>query len=147
MPWSSRPMGTRRAVDRRGAFRMRGHVQRRGKHSWRLKWDLSRDPRTGIRITKQKTVIGTKREAEAELARVLGSIQAGRYIDPTKMTVGELLAKWRDDVASVSVAAKTLERYRDHVDRLIAGLGSIPLVRLHPLAIQDFYTELRQHGH
>jgi len=122
-------------------------VQRRGKHSWRLKWDLSRDPRTGIRIIKQKTVVGTKREAEGELARVLGSIQAGRYVDPNKMKVGELLAKWRDDVASASVSAKTLERYCEHVDRLIAGLGSIPLARLQPLAIQDFYTELRQHGH
>jgi hypothetical protein len=99
-------------IQRWGEPTMRGHVQRRGKHSWRLKWELSRDPRTGTRITRQKTVVGTKREAEAELARVLGAIQAGRYVDPTKMTVGDLLAKWRDDVASVSVAAKTFGSLR-----------------------------------
>src|SRR5690606_33930217 len=101
----------------------------------------------GSRITKQKTVSGTKRDAEAELARILGSIQNGAYVDPTKMTVGELLTKWRDEIASVQVSAKTKERYDDHVDRIIMGLGSIPLSRLQPLAIQSFYNELRSNGH
>jgi integrase len=126
---------------------MRGHIQRRGKKSWRLKWDLGTDPVTSARLTKQKTVTGTKREADAELARILGSIQTGSYVDPTKMTVSELLAKWRDEVASVEVSAKTMERYRDHVDRLIGGLGHYPLSRLQPLAIQSFYNDLRRSGH
>jgi integrase len=126
---------------------MRGHIQRRGRHSWRLKWDVGKDHVTGRRLTKQKTVTGSKREAEAELARDLGSIQAGSYVDPTKMTVGGLLAKWRDEVAAVEVSAKTMERYREHVDRLIAGLGRIPLSRLQPLAIQSFYNDLRRNGH
>ena len=119
---------------------MRSHIQRRGKHSWRLKWDLGTDPNTGARITKQKTVIGTKRDAETELTRVLRSLDAGSYVDPTKMTVAELLTKWRDEVAFTQVSAKTAERYGEHVERLIAGLGSIPLPRLQPLAIQSFYS-------
>lgn len=126
---------------------MRGHIQRRGQRSWRLKWDLGKDHVTGKRLTKQKTVTGSKRDAEAELARVLGSIQTGHYVDPTKMTVGELLAKWRDEVASAEVSAKTMERYGDHVARLIGGLGRIPLSKLQPLAIQSFYSELRHDGH
>ena len=126
---------------------MRGHIQRRGTKSWRLKWDLGRDPITGARRPRQKTVRGTKREAEAELARVLGSIQTGTYVDPTKITVGELLAKWRDDVAAVQVSAKTLERYTEHVDRLIVGLGGIPLSQLQPLAIHSLYNDLRRNGH
>lgn len=91
--------------------------------------------------------MGTKREAEAELARVLGSIQTGNYVDPTKITVGELLAKWRDEVAVFQVSAKTFERYAEHVDRLVSGLGRIPLSRLHTLAIQSFYNDLRKSGH
>jgi len=127
---------------------MRGHIQRRGKKSFRLKWDLGTDPATSARLTKQKTVTGTKREAEAELARILGSIQTGCYVDPKKMTVSELLAKWRDEVASVEVSAKITERYREHVDRLVGGLGLIiPLSRLQPLAIQSFYNDLRRSGH
>ncbi|MGH8615140.1 MAG: tyrosine-type recombinase/integrase, partial [Gammaproteobacteria bacterium] len=93
------------------------------------------------------TVKGTKREAEAELACILGSIQSGSYVDPTKMSVGELLGKWREEVASVQVSAKTMERYGEHIDRLISGLGGIPLSRLQPLAIQAFYSGLRKSGH
>jgi integrase len=78
---------------------------------------------------------------------VLGSIQTGSYVDPTKMTVGELLTKWRDEVAAVEVSAKTLERYAEHVERLIVGLGRIPLSRLQPLTIQAFYNDLRKSGH
>ena len=125
---------------------MRGLIQRRGK-SWRLKWDIGNDPFTGRRLTKQKTVVGTKREAEAELARVLGSIQTGTYVDPTKMTVGELLTKWRDEVAAVQVSAKTLERYAEHVERLVGGLGRVPLSRLQPLSIEALYNDLRRCGH
>jgi integrase len=126
---------------------MRGHIQRRGTKSWRLKWEIGRDPVTGARRTKQKTVRGTKRQAEAELARILGSLQSGTYVDPTKMTVAELLAKWRDEVAAVEVSTKTLERYTEHVDRLIVGLGHIPLSQLQPLTIQSLYTDLRRSGH
>jgi integrase len=126
---------------------MRGHIQRRGKRSWRLKSDLGRHGATGERITKQKTVVGTKRDAEAELSKLLGSIQNGTYVDPTKMTVGELLAKWRDEVAAAEVSAKTMERYAEHIDRIVAGLGAIPLARLQPLAIQSFYNNLRRTGH
>jgi len=126
---------------------MRGHIQRRGKKSWRIKWDLGADPITAARVTKQKTVTGTKREAEAELARVLGSIETGNYVDPTKMTVAELVTKWRDEIAAVQVSAKTKERYDDHLGRIIAALGSIPLSRLQPLTIQSFYGDLRKNGH
>lgn len=126
---------------------MRGHIERRGKRSWRLKWELGLDPLTGERQTRRKTVQGTKRDAEAELARILGSLQSGTYVDPNKVLVREVLERWRDDVAAARVSAKTLERYRDHVDRLIEGLGQIPLMRLQPLKIQDFYRDLRARGH
>jgi integrase len=126
---------------------MRGHVQRRGRKSYRLKWDLDVDPKTGKRVTKYRTVKGTKRDAEAELARILGAIQMGAYVDPTNITVSTFLIKWRDDVVATSVSRKTLERYGDHIDRIIAALGSVRLAKLTPLAIQSFYTELRSSGH
>ena len=40
---------------------MRGHIQRRGENSWRLKFDLGRDPATGRRVTRYATFRGTKR--------------------------------------------------------------------------------------
>ena len=45
-----------------------GHIQQRGKQSWRLKFDLGRDPATGKRLSRFVTFKGTKREAQAELS-------------------------------------------------------------------------------
>ena len=126
---------------------MRGSLERRGQRSWRLKWDLGVDPATGKRVIKRKTARGTKREAEAELARILGAIQGGTYTDPTRITVGELVTKWRDEVAAHEVSAKTFERYAEHADRIISALGRIPLTRLQPLQILEFYGDLRRNGH
>jgi len=47
---------------------MKGHLQRRGKNSWRLKFDLDRDA-AGIRSTRYVTVTGTKAQAQATRAR------------------------------------------------------------------------------
>ena len=46
---------------------MRGNLTRRGKSSWRLKFDLGTDPVTGKRLTQYETVRGTKKEAQAEV--------------------------------------------------------------------------------
>jgi integrase len=40
-----------------------GTITQRGKTSWRLKFDLGRDPLTGKRQTRYVTFKGTKREA------------------------------------------------------------------------------------
>lgn len=125
---------------------MRGHIERRGPRSWRLKWDIGADPGSGARQIRRKTVNGTKKAAEAELARILAAIETGAYVDPHRMSVGELLERWRDDVAAVEVSAKTLERYHEHVARLIEGLGTIPLLKLRALDEQAFYRVLRATG-
>jgi hypothetical protein len=48
-----------------------GHIRRQGDGSWEIKFDLGRDPLTGRRITKYRTFRGNKREAQAELTRLL----------------------------------------------------------------------------
>jgi hypothetical protein len=50
---------------------MSGHVRRRGERSWELKFDIRRGPFTGRRKTRYHSFKGTKREAQAELTRLL----------------------------------------------------------------------------
>jgi ATP/maltotriose-dependent transcriptional regulator MalT len=57
---------------------MRGHIQQRGKASWRLKVFVGRDA-SGVRRYRQRTVRGTRREAERELARVVVEVDEGRH--------------------------------------------------------------------
>ena len=50
-----------------------GHIRRQGESSWEIKFDLGRDHSTGRRITKYRTIKGTKRKAQEELTRLLKS--------------------------------------------------------------------------
>jgi hypothetical protein len=45
---------------------MRENITRRGRHSWRLKYDVG-DDEAGKRVIVYKTVKGTRRDAEKEL--------------------------------------------------------------------------------
>ena len=91
---------------------MKGHIQRRGKQSWRLKFDIGDDPLTGQRRTQYKAVKGKRADAERELRAVLFRHDKGFAIDPSKKTVAKFLDDWLDDVAPQRVAPKSLERYR-----------------------------------
>jgi integrase len=123
-----------------------GHIQRRGKSSWRLKYDLGRDPKTGVRIIKYKTVRGKKSEAQAELRRLLGTVDVGRHVDPGKMTVGDWLKQWLEE-ARHTTSPKTHERYSEIVNlHLHPALGAIQLAKFAPVHIQGFYSDALKSG-
>src|SRR5215472_6762979 len=113
-----------------------GHIRQRGKQSWLLKFDLGRDA-SGKRVTRHITFRGTKREAQAELNRLLSRRNEGTYIDPTKMTVGEYLQHWLVVHVDRRVAAKTAARHRGIVQHQIAPrLGNVPMRKLTAVHIE-----------
>lgn len=71
---------------------MKGNLTRRGRHSWRLKYDVSDG--NGQRGTRYVTLRGTRREAQAQAVKVLASVASGMHIDPSAETVGEFIARW-----------------------------------------------------
>ena len=76
---------------------MRGHIRRRGKSSWELKFDLGRDPLTGRRLIKTKNVKGTKRDAERELRNLLTAVDGGtsrRRWPPHARRMARQVAQW-----------------------------------------------------
>lgn len=124
-----------------------GNITRRGKSSWRIKYEIGRDPVTGERQTRFLTVRGTKKDARRALTRVLHEIDEGAYADATKESVGEYLERWLRDYAKVNVAPKTFERYSEIVTRhLKPALGAIVLKDLKPLQIQGYYTDALESG-
>ena len=102
---------------------MRGNITRRGKHSWRIKYDVGTDE-DGTRLIQYKTIKGTKREAQTELARLLTELSDGRYIAPSTETVATYALHWLDTVAAMSdkVSPSSLERYRTRVEAYIVPL-------------------------
>ena len=103
-----------------------GHIQRRGSNSWRLKFDLGRDPATGRRSTRYVTFRGTKRDAQAELARLITQAHEGTFVDPSKLTVAQYLTSWIADAETISLGAKTAERYRGLINnQIVPYLGAL----------------------
>src|SRR3569832_901949 len=110
---------------------MTGHIRRRGERSWELKFDAGNDPGTGKRKTRYASFKGTKREAEAELVRLVNAHNEGVSVDPSKLTVAEYLRALLD---RLDVTPKTLERYKQLAEQqIIPHLGAKILQKLRPL--------------
>ena len=124
-----------------------GTVIRRGRKSWRIKFDLERDPETQERRICYVTVKGTRSDAEKELRRRLTAIDKGMHVDPSALTVAEYLDEWLDGVAPATVAPKALERYRGLCKNQIGPhLGNAQIQKLRPADIAAWHQALGKTG-
>ena len=122
---------------------MRGSITRRGKHSWRIKFDINSPG--GARQTRYVTVRGRRQDAERELARLVTAAHDGTLVEPAKITVAESLRAWLS--GPHGLAGKTAERYRDlAAQQIIPHLGAIPLQKLRPSHVADWHTTLLTSG-
>jgi integrase len=125
---------------------MTGHIRRRGERSWELKFDLGRDA-GGKRKIAFRSFKGTKREASAELVRLLAQADAGNYVDPIKVTVAKFFDRWDRDWASANTSPTTLQRYRGLiVNQVNPGLGHVQIQRLRPVHLNELYANLIRAG-
>jgi integrase len=124
---------------------MKGTVTKRGKQSWRLKFDIERDPVTAARRFHTCTVRGTKKEAEAELARLMTEANKGAHVDNSKLTVGEWLERWLDGKHDISPV--TRERYHECIAISVAPtLGKVELQKLRPIHVKEWLSKLVTNG-
>lgn len=127
---------------------MKGHIQQRGKNSFRLKFDAGRDEKTGKRKTQFVTFRGTKRQAQTHLAELIASVAQERYIEPSKVTVAEYVRDRVDQWESAGeISARTAARYRELVEHQIAPhLGAKLIQRLRADDIETWHATLRTAG-
>ncbi len=125
-----------------------GHLEKRAESAWSIVIDLGRDPAPGRRQRIRRTVKGaTKRQAEAEMRRLLAEIESGTYVEPTKVTVAEFLRTWLKDSAAPRLRPKTARDYSLLIERhIVPALGHIPLSALQPIHLQDFYRRTLEAG-
>jgi hypothetical protein len=75
---------------------MPGSITRRGKNSWRLKFEAGgRDPDNQKRRTRYVTVHGTKKAAQAELIRLLAEVDNGTSVDPSRSSTAMQISRQR----------------------------------------------------
>ena len=125
---------------------MRGHLRKRGKHSWGIVVDVGYDPETGKRLQKWISVKGTKRDAERRLAEVITGLDTGTFVEPSTITVADYLDLWLRDYVAVSVRPSTAQGYGGIVRKLQDRLGRVRLADLKPLHVQRYYAGLLDGG-
>ena len=118
-------------------------VKRNGKDYvfWEARYTVGTDPGTGKQI--QRSISGkTQKEVAQKLKAATSAIDAGTYIAPSKMTVGEWLDIWQQDYLG-GVKPFTVASYsgviRNHIK---PALGAIRLEALQAHTIQNFYNTL-----
>ena len=135
-------MAARKAAAGSGTIRKKT-VTRNGKQYtfWEARYTAGTDPGTGKQI--QRSISGkTQKEVARKLKEATAAIDAGTYIAPSKLTVGEWLNVWTKDylggVKPFTVSAYTAT-IRNHIK---PALGAIRLEALSAHTIQSFYNSL-----
>jgi hypothetical protein len=118
---------------------MRGHLRERSPGHWAIVLE-QRDPSTGKRKRKWHSFKGTKRQAQTECARLIATMKDGTYIEPSKITVAQVLDRWLDHIKS-QVTPKSHERYSGLIKKnIVPALGATLLAKLRPANISEAYS-------
>ena len=123
---------------------MAGSIEKRGKNSYRLTvsegFDLNGKP-----MIHRKTVHGTKKDAEVELAKFVTEVQNGLVIDGKSLKFSEFTEIWKRDYGSKELAPSTYKRYCRMLEtRLIPYFGHFYITKIKPTDIMKFYDLLEK---
>jgi integrase len=124
---------------------MKGSIRPRGA-AWEIKYDLPRGA-DGARRSRTETVRGSKSAAQRRLRELLGAIDRGEHVDPSRTTVAQLVAEriqlWR---ASGKISAKTTERREELAECQIGRIGGIQLQRLGTSDVERWHVAMLEDG-
>jgi integrase len=125
-----------------------GSIIKRGKNSYRLKFDIGRDPATGRRRIQYHTFRGTKQDAKIKLAELIASVGNNAYTEPSKTTVADLVTARIDQWEGAGdISPRTAQRYRQLLDNQIAPqIGATPIQKLTTVDIETWHSTLRTGG-
>ena len=123
---------------------MAGSIEKRGKNSYRLTvsegFDLNGKP-----MIHRKTVHGTKKDAEVELAKFVTEVQNGLVIDGKSLKFSEFTEIWKRDYGSKELAPSTYKRYCRMLEtRLLPYFGHFYINKIKPTNIMKFYYLLEK---
>ena len=123
---------------------MAGSIEKRGKNSYRLivseGYDLHGKP-----LIHRKTVHGTKKEAEVELAKFVTEVQSGLVIDGKALRFSEFVEIWKRDYGSKELAPTTYKRYCRMLEtRILPYFGHFYINKIRPTDIMKFYDLLEK---
>ena len=127
--------------------KMRGGIRKRGEKSYQISISLGKDTATGKYKYLSQTVRGTREEAKAVRAKLIGQITDGTFVAPSKLTLAEYLERWLKEYVWPNLAPRTAEGYELIVRRhLVPALGRLTLTGLRSEHIQRYQSEKLSSG-
>jgi len=125
---------------------LRKRINKNGSVSYQLTAEGDRDPLTGKRERKYKTVTGTKKQAEAELRKMISDLETGNISTPSNIK----LATWMDTWLTTylpNIEQTTKDDYKSKIKLYIkAHLGHLSLNIIKNTNIQTWINALTQNG-
>src|SRR5581483_3145482 len=122
---------------------MRGHLEARGKNTWRAKVYLGRNE-VGARQYLTRTLHGTKREAQDQLNLLL--VEAGHALPVTGGTFNDLAQRWLS-LASPGLSPTTVHEYQRLLDRVILPrFVNVKVQSIRSSDLDSFYAMLLRRG-
>ncbi|HWB49975.1 MAG TPA: site-specific integrase [Stellaceae bacterium] len=116
----------------------RGTIRKRG-NAFELRYQVGGK-------TATETFRGERRDAEKRLRALLKLVDEGASKAPTRETLSAWLTRWLAD-KKAKTAASTHQRYSEIAEKTIGpAIGDVPLGKLTPDRIAEFYTDLATKG-
>ena len=92
-----------------------------------------------------KTINGSRKEAQAYLTEKLHEKNQGLTINPAKITVSEYMDKWLNTSAKGSIREKTLLDYEDRIRLYVTpAIGNVKLTDLKSEQVQQLYNDMQE---
>ncbi len=114
--------------------------------TWYYTVDVGKDPRRGRRHRKRGG-FDTKVAAERALREVLAKVDRQRFVEPSKLTVGDFLVDEWLPGAKLSIGPTTWQGYNNYVHAyILLRIGEVPLRELRAPALNALYADLRDKG-
>lgn len=125
---------------------LRKRINKNGSVSYQLTAEGERDPLTGKRERRYKTVNGTKKQAEAELRKMIADLESGNIITTSAMKLSDWMNIWLDTYL-VDIAQTTKDDYESKINfHIKPTLGHLPLNAIKNQNIQTWVNGLQQKG-
>lgn len=121
---------------------LRKRINKNGSVNYQLTAEGERDPLTGKRERKYKTITGTKKQAEAELRKMISDLETGNISAPSAMKLSAWMDTWLDTYLP-NIEQTTKDDYKGKIKLYIkAHLGHLPLNIIKNTNIQTWINSL-----
>ncbi len=123
---------------------MTGQIVKRGENTWYIRIFLGRDAE-GKRKYFNKTIHGTKKDAQKFLTAKTREKDLGIFVEPASMPLNEFLDRWLEEIAINKLRARTFDNYESllncHVRKI---LGSKKLSDIQAYEVQKLYNDMKK---